>query len=171
VFYVRSVGEARGYYPVTDKITLVGRAVAGNITGWNDQDVRLQDLFFRGGETVRGFARSGYGPRDGDTGDALGGQNFYAATVEARFPLPLVPDDLGLSGAVFADAGSVFGASDAATAQTLNLQEDDTLRSSVGVSLLWNSPLGPLRADYAYVLSKEEYDDEQAFRFGAQTKF
>ena len=62
--YVRVQGEGRAYYPITDKITLVGRAVAGTVQGWGGDDVRLLDLYFRGGETVRGFDRAGYGPRD-----------------------------------------------------------------------------------------------------------
>ena len=68
------------------------------------------DLFFKGGETVRGFDRAGYGPRDLNTGDALGGTTYWATTAEVRFPIPFVPDDLGISGAVFADAGSLFDA-------------------------------------------------------------
>ena len=75
------------------------------------EDVRLIDLFFKGGETVRGFDRAGYGPRDLNTNDALGGMTYWATTAEIRFPIPFVPDDLGISGAVFADAGSLFGAS------------------------------------------------------------
>ena len=71
--------------------------------------MRLIDLFFKGGETVRGFDRAGYGPRDLNTNDALGGQTYWATTAEIRFPIPFVPDDLGISGAVFADAGSLFG--------------------------------------------------------------
>jgi len=172
VNYVRVQGEGRAYYPITDKITFVGRAVAGHIEGWGGEDVRLLDLFFKGGETVRGFERSGLGPRDRETGDALGGQTFWAATAEVRFPLPLIPDDLGMSGAVFADAGSVFGnkrAQDLISAA--NFQDDASIRSAVGASILWNSPVGPLRLDYAIPLSKERYDEEQRFRFGASTKF
>jgi outer membrane protein insertion porin family len=59
VNYVRVQGEGRAYYPITDKITFVGRAVAGTIQGWGGDDVRLLDLYFRGGETVRGFDRAG----------------------------------------------------------------------------------------------------------------
>ena len=117
--YWRVNAEARGYYPVTEKITLVGRVIGGHIQGWGGEDVRLLDTFFRGGETIRGFDRAGYGPRDitpGGNNDALGGQTYWAATAEVRFPLPYVPDDLGLSGAVFADAGSLFDATGGAKA-------------------------------------------------------
>jgi outer membrane protein insertion porin family len=175
VNYIRTVAEARGYYPISDDFTFVTRLVGGHIDGWGGEDVRLADLFYRGGETVRGFDKAGYGPRDGLTGDALGGKIFYAATAEMRFPIPFVPDDLGLGGAVFADAGSLYDASDRAkeldAIGDVRLLDEDSIRSSVGVSLIWNSPLGPLRADYAYVLTKEDFDDEQAFRFGASTRF
>ena len=64
VQYARVQGEGRLYYPVTEKITLVGRAMAGHIEGWGGEDVRLLDLFYKGGETIRGFDRAGIGPRD-----------------------------------------------------------------------------------------------------------
>jgi len=175
VQYVRLQGEGRAYYPITDDITFVGRVVGGHIEGWGGDDVRLLDLYYRGGETVRGFDRAGYGPRDLLTNDALGGKTFWAATAEVRFPLPLIPEELGMSGAVFADAGSLFGAG--ALAKDLHddgkvdLVDDASIRSSVGVGLLWNSPLGPLRLDYAYALTKEDYDKTQQIRFGASTKF
>jgi outer membrane protein insertion porin family len=180
VRYVRVQGEGRAYYPITDEITFVGRIVGGHIEGWGGDDLRLLDLYYRGGETVRGFDRAGYGPRDLNTGDALGGKTFWAATAEVRFPLPLIPDELGMSGAVFADAGSLFGAGEGAKKDPgclagdtnhICLADDASIRSSVGVGLLWNSPLGPLRLDYAYALTKEKYDDTQQIRFGASTKF
>ena len=108
--YVRYTGEGRFYYPVTEKITFVGRVIGGHIMGWGGDDVRLIDLFYKGGETIRGFERGGFGPRDLNTDDALGGSTFWATTAEVRFPLPFVPDDLGMGGAVFVDAGSLFGA-------------------------------------------------------------
>ncbi len=175
VNYIRVQGEGRAYYPITDKITLVGRAVAGSIQGWGGDDVRLLDLYFRGGETVRGFDRAGYGPRDmtpGGRQDSLGGQNYWATTAEVRFPLPFIPEDLGISGAAFADAGSLWGApDDIAGLLGANLADDSSVRAAVGVSLLWNSPVGPLRVDYAEPVAKEEYDREQKLRFGASTRF
>jgi outer membrane protein insertion porin family len=39
------------------------------------------------------------------------------------------------------------------------------------VSLIWNSPLGPLRLDIAKAFQKEAYDAEQLIRFGASTRF
>ena len=119
VRYVRSVGEARGYYAVRDDVTAVGRATGGMIRGWGGQDVRLLDLFYQGDETVRGFAIAGLGPRDTQSAnqDALGGRMFYATSRrELLFPIPGVPQDIGLRGAVFADAGSLWSISGTAAA-------------------------------------------------------
>jgi len=181
VKYARVTGEARLYYPIMDKVTLVGRAVGGHIMGWGDDEVRLIDLFYKGGETIRGFNRGGFGPRDLNTGDALGGQTFWATTAEVRFPLPFIPDDLGMGGAVFVDAGSLFGAGAFAKTlapgcipgdiNTVCLADDTSIRASAGFSLLWNSPLGPLRLDIAKAFLKKDYDSEQLIRFGASTKF
>jgi outer membrane protein insertion porin family len=173
VNYLRSVAEARGYYPVYAGITLVGRLIGGHITGWGGQDVRAVDAFYKGGELIRGFDSAGLGPRDAGTGDALGGKIFYAGTVEMRFPIPFLPDELGFSGAIFADAGTVYDTDLKKRSDLVGLVIDDSenIRSSVGASLLWNSPLGPLRADFAYVLTKEDFDEEEFFRFGASTKF
>jgi outer membrane protein insertion porin family len=143
------------------------------------------DDFYKGGETIRGFATAGIGPRDFATGESYGGKTFYAGTAEIRFPLPFIPDDLGFGGAVFADAGTLYG-TDAlkfatkycashtcspATPLSSSIQDSEAIRSSVGGSILWNSPIGPLRADFAYALTKESFDQTQVFRFGAATKF
>jgi outer membrane protein insertion porin family len=187
VNYLRQVTDARGYYPLTSKVTLVGRVQGGYITGWGGEDVRMTDLFFKGGETIRGFERAGIGPRDACrnattgkrvkncTRDPLGGQAFWATTAEARFPLPLVPDALGMQGAVFVDAGSIFEASDIAQRAVAksgsHILDDPELRLSGGFSLIWQSPLGPLRADLAEALLKASYDQTEFFRFGASTNY
>jgi outer membrane protein insertion porin family len=182
VKYVRVQGEGRAYYPITEKITLVGRVMGGHIAGYGGEELRLLDLFYKGGETIRGFSNFGYGPRDLNTNQALGGTTYWATTAEVRFPFPGVPDDLGLSGAIFADAGSLFGASAFAKnpanagctpgdTSKVCLAADTSVRASIGASLIWNSPLGPLRLDVSKALLKKDYDDEQLIRFGASTKF
>ena len=200
VQYFRSVIDARGYYPITNKITLVGRGQAGSITGWGGQDVRLTDLFFKGGETIRGFERAGYGPRDACespgshvhivncTRDSLGGELFWATTAEVRFPFPYVPDSLGMQGAVFVDAGSLWQASGEAISAVTNppcpgdstgphcgegsyILDSAGVRLSTGFSIIWQSPLGPLRADIAQALLKADFDKTEIFRFGASTNF
>jgi outer membrane protein insertion porin family len=169
--YIRTVAEGRGYYPLYEGITFVGRVIGGHIEGFGGQDVLAVDAFFKGGETIRGFDSSGIGPRDIATGDAIGGKIFYAATAEVRFPIPFLPDELGFGGAIFADAGSVYDTDFDPDETVAGIDDSDNLRASVGASILWNSPLGPLRADFAYALLKEDFDEEEFFRFGASTKF
>jgi outer membrane protein insertion porin family len=199
VDYIRSVAEARGYYPITKDITLVGRAIGGTIQGWDGQLVRTVDDFYKGGETIRGFATAGLGPRDPLSQDSLGGKNFYAGTTEIRFPLPFVPEDIGFGGAIFADAGSVWGTDANRLANAFLAKnggfcpntnppvknnpapgvgpcwtpafDSDAVRASVGASLIWNSPIGPLRADFGWAILKQDFDQTQVFRFGAATKF
>ncbi len=109
VRWLRTTGSGTYYreiWPDHDVIGLV-KVQAGDIFGFGEK-VRLLDSFFKGGETVRGFASSGFGPRDPATGDALGGNIFAAATAEVQFPFPILPKELGFKGAVFADAGTLF---------------------------------------------------------------
>jgi outer membrane protein insertion porin family len=168
VRYIRSVGELRGYYPVSDEVTAIGRAMGGTIAGWGGQDVRLLDLFYKGNETVRGFAPAGIGPRDvlSANQDALGGKMFYSTTAELLFQIPGVPQEMGLRGAVFADAGSLWGLNSTAAKQPGAVGNTPALRASVGMGLAWDSPLGALRADYAFPIAKQPYDKTQAFSFG-----
>ena len=187
VNYIRSVADARGYYPITNKLTLVGRAQGGVIEGWGGDDVRMTDLFFKGGETIRGFKRAGIGPRDacenpitGDRvgecrKDSLGGQIYWATTAELRFPFPFIPDNLGMQGAIFLDAGSLYDPSDqaldAVAREGSYILNTSDVRMSTGFSIIWQSPLGPLRADIAEALLKADFDKTEIFRFGASTNF
>ena len=174
VRWLRTTGTSAYYHELLPDRDVIGfvKVQGGHIFGFGE-DVRLLDAFFKGGETVRGFENSGFGPRDVGTGDALGGNIYAAATAEVQFPLPVMPRDFGFKGAFFADAGTLFdtdfSAADLGPGGVL--RDDASLRSSVGGSLIWASPLGPLRADFAYVLTSESYDELRWFRFGGGTRF
>ena len=138
----------------------------------------MLDHFQKGPDLVRGFAPAGIGPRDltpGTSNDAMGGTMYWGASVEAQTPIPLIPREVGLKGAVYADAGSLWGykgpTSWNVTGETLQPADDNTIRSSVGVGLIWNSPFGPLRFDLAYPVTKTSYDRTQIFRFGGGARF
>ena len=174
VMWLRTSGTSAYYRELLPDRDVVGliKVQGGHIFGIGE-DVRLLDSFFKGGETIRGFESSGFGPRDIGTGDALGGTIFAAGTAEVQFPLPVIPRDIGFKGAFFADAGTLFDTD--FTAADLGpggvLRDDASIRSSVGGSLLWASPIGPLRVDFAHVLTKEDYDETQWFRFGGGARF
>jgi outer membrane protein insertion porin family len=153
--------------------------------------VRIFDSYFGGPWLVRGFAPNGFGPRDltvGTTHDNVGGKMFWGASLEVQSPIPNLPKDIGLKAALFADVGNVWDYGGPKTfsppifpntlcghggdpTNCTGPAESMTPRSSVGVGLIWDSPFGPLRIDYAVALTKEKYDVTQAFRFGGGTKF
>lgn len=146
------------------------RGRGGNIIGLGE-DVRLLDNFFAGGDLVRGFENRGIGGRDTAGNDSIGGTNFFGVSAELQFPVPLFPRSFGLKTALFADAGSVFGFDEQDGITPIAGSTDLNIRSSVGVGFLWDSPLGPLRGDFAHVLSSENFDEEQFFRIGGGTRF
>lgn len=168
VKFARSTVDARYYHDLYPAWGLVGlvKVGAGHIQGIGGDDVRILDAFFKGPDAVRGFKPGGYGPRDITSGDSIGGKTFVNATAEVQFPLPYL-DTFGLRGSVFADAGTLFN-SDVAKGTFHN---DRTIRSSVGAGVIWNSPFGLIRMDYAHALTKENYDETQVFRFGAASQF
>ncbi len=163
VNFIRTSVEARTYYEVINDVVSVFKLQAGNISSWGGKELRMLDHFQMGPQLVRGFAPAGLGPRDltpGTTNDPLGGSLYWGASVEAQTPLYFLPKDIGIKVAVFADAGSLWDyqgpTSWNVTGETLQvgLNSPSMIRSSVGVGLLWDSPLGPLRFDLAYPITK-----------------
>ncbi|OYW54106.1 MAG: outer membrane protein assembly factor BamA, partial [Rhizobiales bacterium 12-68-15] len=189
VNFVRTTGDMRYYYPLMNDWILILRGQAGYVTAWGDQDLRIMDNFFMGPNLVRGFAPNGIGPRDiaSIDQDSLGGTAYWGTSAEVQFPITFLPKDVGLKGAVFFDVGSLFdytGPTTFTNAPTYTCAsgstnatgavcvfDDNGVRSSVGASLIWQSPFGPLRFDYAWVLSQAQYDKTQAFRFSGGTRF
>ena len=100
---------------------------------------------------------------------------YWGASLELQIPLYFIPKDVGMRGAIFADAGSVWDYKgptfNPSTGETMIFADSNAVRSSVGVGLVWDSPFGPLRFDYAIPITKEGYDKVQEFRFGGGTKF
>src|SRR5579862_559983 len=177
VNFTRETADMRTYYEVLPDIVSVLHLQAGVVNPWGGQQLRSLDHFQMGPNLVRGFAPSGIGPRDltSPTGDALGGSMFWGASVEAQTPLYFLPKEIGIKLAAFADAGSLWNYRGPTywnvTGEQLAVGDSAAVRSSVGVGLIWDSPLGPLRFDLAYALTKESYDQTQFFRFSGGTKF
>jgi len=190
VSYLKTAVDAKYYTPLVSEIVGLIHLQGGVLNKIGDQELRMLDHFQMGPNLVRGFATNGIGPRDityldfGAVGDALGGTKYWGASFELQMPFWFLPKEVGLKGAVYADAGSLWGyqgpTSWAATGEVntaacpnCGLQYDDSsvVRSSVGVGLIWASPFGPLRFDYAVPLTKGKYDIVQEFRFGGGTSF
>jgi outer membrane protein insertion porin family len=189
VSYLKSAIDAKYYTPLVADIVGVIHAQGGMLNSMGSQ-LRMLDQFQMGPNLVRGFAPNGIGPRDltfypyTGTGDALGGTKYWGVSAELQMPFWFLPKEVGLKGAVYADAGSLWdyqgptswtatGEVNSPTCPTCGLQYDDSniIRTSVGVGLIWQSPFGPLRFDYAVPLSKGKYDIVQQFKFGGGTSF
>lgn len=177
VNFLRTTATSRYYFEALPDIVGVLSLQGGHIAGWGGRQLRMLDHFQMGPNLVRGFAPAGIGPRDvlSSSQDALGGSMYWGASLEFQVPLYFIPKEVGLRGALFADVGSLWDykgpTSWSATGETINPMDDKTVRSSVGAGLVWDSPFGPLRFDYAYAISKSSADKVQQFRFGGGTKF
>lgn len=187
VSYLRSTIDAKYYTPLVSDIVGIVRLQGGIMNKVGSKDLRMLDHFQMGPNLVRGFAPNGIGPRDISLwnlygyGDALGGTQYWGASVELQMPFWFLPKEVGLKGAVYADAGQLSNYKGPPYAgqiipPPLNLRafdpyDDSTVRSSVGVGLIWQSPFGPLRFDYAVPITKGKYDRVQEFRFGGGTTF
>ncbi|GIL00737.1 MAG: outer membrane protein assembly factor BamA [Alphaproteobacteria bacterium] len=180
--YLRTEGSAVAFLPLSEYADIVGmlRARAGANTLYGGTAAyRAQDNFFQGSRQIRGFENYGFGPRDPVTGDALGGLYYWNATGEITFPMPYIPESIGIRGAFFVDAGQLWGLDSASRAAVLTNNpgvsaqrlDDNTLRASVGASLIWASPFGPLRIDYAIPISEAPWDRNREFNFGISTNF
>ena len=178
VNFIRSSFETRTYYEIVSDLVGVFKLQGGHLAGWGGKNLRMLDQFQMGPNLVRGFQPAGIGPRDltpGTTNDALGGTLYWGATVEMQTPLYFLPKEIGIKFATFVDVGSLWDyqgpTSWSVTGEKLQVADTNTLRSSIGVGFIWDSPLGPLRFDFAYALSKANYDRTQFFRFSGGTKF
>ncbi|MEO5365330.1 MAG: outer membrane protein assembly factor BamA [Magnetococcus sp. WYHC-3] len=164
--YISGKTGASYYYPVTKNVVLNALGEVGAMEGFGDEDVKINERFYMGGSTLRGFATAGVGPRDITTSDALGGQYFYRGTLETSFPLGL-PDELGVLGHAFTDAGTLTELDDVGP----EIRDEASLRASAGLGVSWRSPFGPVRADFAMPLAEEEFDRTEVFRFNFGTRF
>ena len=186
VNFIRTTGEVRYYYELMSDIVSVLRLQGGHVTGWGSKDLRMLDHFQMGPNLVRGFQTAGIGPRDmtlGTSQDALGGTLYWGTSLEVQFPIFGVPKDFGIRLALFADAGSVwnfqgqtFFPATGLTVTTVDpITGNDTnamtVRSSLGAGLIWDSPFGPIRIDYAFPITKNSADRIQELRFSGGTKF
>lgn len=162
--YLRSSVGGTTYYALTDDWIASINGRFGYIAGFG-QGIRINDRYFIGGDSLRGFEVGGIGPRDRLTGDALGGNRFYTASAEMKFPLPTLAS-FGFTGFVFTDLGSLGSSEESGS----DVFAEDSLRASVGVGFGLKTPLGPIRINYTQAVLKEDFDKTEllSFRFGTR---
>jgi len=202
VSYLKSAIDAKYYTPLVADIVGLAHIQAGILNKVGNTELRMLDQFQMGPNLVRGFAPNGIGPRDINpygTQDALGGTKYWGASYELQMPFWFLPKEVGLKGALYADAGGLYdyqgptswtltnevnvpgckpptqanapGGPNPGTCTGLIFDSSNIVRTSVGVGLIWASPFGPLRFDYAIPLTKGPFDRVQQFKFGGGTSF
>ncbi|HWX61518.1 outer membrane protein assembly factor BamA [Bradyrhizobium sp.] len=201
VSFLKTAVDAKYFTPLVSDIVGIVHMQGGILNKVGNTELRMLDHFQMGPNLVRGFAPNGIGPRDINpfgTQDAVGGTKYWGASLEMQMPFWFLPKEVGLKGAVYADAGGLYdyqgpttwtATNELTTPQNSNcirptqtpptagtctgLVFDDSkvVRTSVGVGLVWASPFGPLRFDYAIPLTKGQFDRVQQFRFGGGTSF
>jgi len=199
VNYLKTAIDAKYFTPLVSDIVGLVHLQSGILNKIGNSDLRMLDHFQMGPNLVRGFAPNGIGPRDINpfgTQDALGGTKYWGASVELQMPFWFLPKEVGLKGAVYADAGGLYDyqgpttwafTGELTTPQNSNcvrptttttgtctglvFDSNNVVRTSVGVGLVWASPFGPLRFDYAIPLTKGQFDRVQQFKFGGGTSF
>ncbi len=164
-------GRARYYQTLSTEADLIGSIAvgAGHVFATGD-NLNVFDQFTLGGRQVRGFDNNGIGPRTKDDGDALGGTTYFTVSADASMPMPAVPEDIGLRLAAFADAGTLYGNDVKGSSADIE-GTGMSWRASVGVGVMWASPFGNIRMDYAIPVLKEDFDETQEFRFSMANQF
>ncbi|MGO1117491.1 outer membrane protein assembly factor BamA [Rhodovibrionaceae bacterium A322] len=166
VTFLKNSAKGEYYYPILDSLTLKLGADIGSMFGIG-QDTRVSDRFFLGGNSFRGFKVAGLGPRDIESGDALGGKHYYKTTAELHFPLGL-PEEYDIRGRLFTDIGSLWDY-DGQSAAGVN--DSSSVRVAIGPGFSWNSPFGLINLDFGFPVLKEDFDKTSHVTFSFGTQF
>ncbi|MBB4230121.1 outer membrane protein assembly factor BamA [Rhizobium mongolense] len=171
--YFKVTGKLRYYELLAEDADVIGSLTlgGGQIFAFGSS-LNTFDQFSLGGNEIRGFAKRGIGARIADADDqTLGGSSYFYGSAEVSFPLPAVPRDAGFRGTFFADAGTLFANRVQVLGSDVVEGDNGSLRASVGVGLVWDSPFGALRVDYALPLAYEESDELERFKIGVNSAF
>ncbi len=175
VNYIKTEAEVSAFWGISPDWVVTAQTQVGYVAGWGGDPVRINDRFFKGGNSFRGFETAGIGPRDLTTTDALGGNFYVIGTVELTVPNYL-PEEYGIRTSLFTDVGTLGVLDSRYTVNSSGLPDSNivdelALRASAGVSIHWRSPMGPIRFDISKILGKEDYDKTESFRFSTSTQF
>lgn len=172
--YMRTQASLAYYRPVIwDDLIGSFTLQTGYITGYDGQTIPIQERFFKGGDSFRGFKQAGIGPRDivvsGD-GGAIGGNFFAIGSGQLKLP-NFLPESYGLQFALFIDVGTLGHLDTVIPGCTVVscIRDNLALRASAGLAVAWKSPFGPITIDFGIPIMKTSYDRPQLIYFSAGT--
>ncbi len=175
--FLRTNASLGRYFRLGEQTVLQLSGTGGYIYDTGNQPIRINELYYLGGDIMRGFFDAGISPRDANTNDALGALWQAVGTAEVRFPLGL-PKELGVQGKLFTDIGTV-GHTDPGVSKTINplnnepvvVAQSSAPRLSVGTGVVWRSPMGPINIDLGVPILRQPRDETQFFRLNFGTRF
>lgn len=167
--YIKTTALAAAETKVLNEEVTLRATIEGGYLDYIKGQSRITDRFFLGSRQMRGFEAGGIGPRDAVSDDALGGDVFAVARLEVEFPIGL-PSEYGISGGAFIDYGSVWDIGRAVPADTV-LYDDFTGRAVAGLSMFWDTPIGPLRFNFTETLDAQAFDKPKSFDVTISTSF
>ena len=170
--YIRTVAKVVGEKRIFNEEVTLRASLEGGALAWRGGKNRVVDRFMLGPSVIRGFEPGGIGPRDASSpnNDPLGGNLYVAARFEAEFPLGL-PEEYGVTGGVFYDVGNLWDLDDVNFNGGNVVGESGSFRHVVGISLFWETPVGPLQFNFSKALQSEDFDEEQSFEITLRTQF
>jgi outer membrane protein insertion porin family len=168
--YIKTTAKVIGQRRIFNGEVVLRATLEGGALAFSGGTNRTVDRFSLNADILRGFEPGGIGPRETATGDSLGGNLFIAARLEAEFPLGL-PEEYGIRGSLFYDVGNLWDLSDVNLGGAAIDGESGSLRHVIGIGILWDTPVGPLRFNFTDALRKETYDREQTFDLTLSTTF
>ena len=167
--YIKTTALAAAETKVLNEEVTLRATIEGGYLDYIKGQSRITDRFFLGSRQMRGFEAGGIGPRDAVSDDALGGDVFAVARLEVEFPIGL-PSEYGISGGAFIDYGSVWDIGRAVPADTV-LYDDFIGRAVAGLSMFWDTPIGPLRFNFTETLDAQAFDKPKSFDVTISTSF
>lgn len=182
--FARTLIDNSSYYRIKKHWVLARRTQVGieypygtNFYGTGNPEtaIPLPELFFAGGSnSLRGFSINQAGPRDQQTGYAIGGQGLFVNNLELRTPpvlLPYVGNNLGF--VFFHDMGNVFDTANHIISGMLTFNQPSIApcatpgsktqcnfnynAQAVGVGVRYKTPVGPVRFDLGYAINPTRY--------------
>jgi len=151
--FTRATASAAKFFPIwADKLALMLKFRWGTVNPAKGDTLPEYERFDLGGlNSIRGFKYGEVGPKD-SYGNTLGGMRMVVMNIEATVPLGPIP---GLYGVVFHDQGNGYEKSVDLT----------NLKKSYGAGIRWVTPMGPIRIEYARVISPEPDEDPSRWEF------
>ena len=143
--YLEATAEGRHYWNLNDRAVLASRLRVASIGGTDNPDVDVpffKRYFLGGSQSLRGWGRLEVSPLD-EGGFPIGGFSSLEAMVELRAPITT-----NIGGVLFVDAGNVWP-------EKFDFNAGD-LKYDAGFGVRYRTPVGPLRFDFGYQLTKIE---------------